>query len=140
MQDLHSSGLHPSGMPGPCSKGPLLCLKRHPQVGPWDPHTCHPPQKGSQPTKETAQTGLHAKEVTLQQLRLEFYCSRTGEFFPPSLRNLLPGSLFDHPPLLPFFVSSFFSFPLFSLSFIFPSLSLFYPCLLVLLVLILLPR
>jgi hypothetical protein len=47
--------------------------------------------------------------------------------------------LFDHPPSLPFFLLLFFSFPLFSLPYIFPSLSIFYPSLLVLLVLILLP-
>jgi hypothetical protein len=46
---------------------------------------------------------------------------------------LLPGLLFDHPPSLPFF-SLFLSIP-----FIFPSLSLFYPSFLVLLVLICYP-
>jgi hypothetical protein len=68
-------------------------------------------------------TGLDAQGVTSEQLRLQFYCSRTGEFFFPSLWDLLPGFLFNHPSSLPFFVFFFlFSFPLFSLPFIIPSL------------------
>jgi hypothetical protein len=49
-----------------------------------------------------SQTGLDAKGVTSEQLRLQFYCSRTGDFFFPSLRVWLSGLLFDHSPSLPF--------------------------------------
>jgi hypothetical protein len=48
-------GLHPLGMQGPCSKGPLVCLNREslcPKTH-GTPPTCHPPQKGSKPAKET---------------------------------------------------------------------------------------
>jgi hypothetical protein len=83
--------------------------------------------------KRHRQTGLDAKEVTSEQIRLQVYCSRIGDlFFFPSLRVWLSGLVFDHPPSLPFF-----HFFLFFLSFIFPSISLFSPSLLVLLVLIL---
>jgi hypothetical protein len=64
---------------------------------------------------------MDAKNLASEQLRLQFYYFRTGNFFSPSLRDLLPGLLFDCPPSLPFF----FSFPHYSIPFIFPSLSLF---------------
>jgi hypothetical protein len=85
--------------------------------------------------KRHTQTGLDAKELASEQLRLQFYCSRTGDFFFLFFKDLLPGLLFDHLKSLPFF----FSFPLYFIHFIFPSLSLFYPSLLVLLVLLMLP-
>jgi hypothetical protein len=68
------------------------------------------------------QTSLDAKELASEQLRLQFYRPRTGDFFffSPSLRDLLPVLLFDHS--LPEF---FFSFPHYPIPFIFPSLSLF---------------
>jgi hypothetical protein len=91
-------------------------------VGPHPLSTCH--RKAPNLPKRHTQTGLDAKELTAEQLRLQFYCSKIGDFFFPSLRDLLPGLLFDHPPSLSFF----FSFPLYS--FYFPiSLSLlsFFP-------------
>jgi hypothetical protein len=45
LQDLHSAGLVFSGMPGPHSKAPLVCLERPPPVGPWD-QTHLPPATG----------------------------------------------------------------------------------------------
>jgi hypothetical protein len=90
-------------------------------VGPHPPATHH--RKAPNLHKRHTLTDLDAKELTSEQLRLQFYCSRTGDFFPPSLSDLLPRLLFDHPTSLSFF----FSFPLYSIPFIFPSLSLFYP-------------
>jgi hypothetical protein len=88
---------------------PQLKASTHRPVGPHSLSTCH--RKAANLPKRHTQTGLDGKELASEQLRLQFYCSRTGDFFfPPSLRDLLPALLFDHPPNLPFF----FSFPLYS--------------------------
>jgi hypothetical protein len=34
------------------------------------------------------QTGMDAEGVTLEQIRMQFYCSRTGEFFFPFFKGL----------------------------------------------------
>jgi hypothetical protein len=87
----------------------------------------HPPatphRKAPNLPKRHTQTGLDAKELTSEQLRLQFCCSTTGDFFFsfffPSLRDLLPCLLCDHPPSLPIF---FVSFSVFFLFFSFSSL------------------
>jgi hypothetical protein len=50
-------------------------------LGPHPPATSH--RRGPNLPKRHTQTGLDAKGVTSQQLRLQFYCSRIGEFFFP---------------------------------------------------------
>jgi hypothetical protein len=66
------------------------------------------------------QPGLDVIGVTSEQLRLQFYCFRTGDiFFSPSLRIWLSGLLFDHQPSLPFFFTFFSPLSFFYLSFSF---------------------
>jgi hypothetical protein len=48
-------------------------------VGPHPPATCH--RRVPNLLKKHTQAGLDAKGVTSQHLRLQFYCSRTGDFF-----------------------------------------------------------
>jgi hypothetical protein len=48
-------------------------------VGPHPPSTCH--RKAPYLPKRHTQTGLDAKELASEQLRLQFYCPRTGDFF-----------------------------------------------------------
>jgi hypothetical protein len=70
----------PPATPGPHSKGPLVSLKERPMpVGPWDPTQLH--RRAPNLPKTHTQTGLDAKGVTSEQLRLHFYCSITGDFF-----------------------------------------------------------
>jgi hypothetical protein len=119
---------------------PQLKVSTQRPVGPHPPSTCY--RKAPNLPKRHTQIGLDTNELASEQLKLQFYYSRTGDFFFfnfnfnffPSLRNLLPGLLFDHPPSLPFF--SLFLSTLFLLSF---QLSSFYPSFLVLLASILLP-
>jgi hypothetical protein len=47
-------------------------------MGPHPPASCH--RRAPNLPKRHTQTGLDAKAVTSQQLRLQFYCSRTGVF------------------------------------------------------------
>jgi hypothetical protein len=47
-------------------------------MGSHPPDTCH--WRALNLLKRHAQTGLAAKELTSEQLRLQFYCSRTGYF------------------------------------------------------------
>jgi hypothetical protein len=49
-------------------------------VGPHPPSTYHR-KTPNLPDRHT-QTGLDAKELASEQLRLQFYCSRTGDIFP----------------------------------------------------------
>jgi hypothetical protein len=135
MHNLHSARSAPFRHARPTLQRPasspqgkaLACRPMGPH-----PHATHHRRAPNLPKRYT-QTSLNAKGVTAQ-LRLQFYCSRTGDvflFFPLSV--LLPGLLFDPPPYLPYF----FSFPLYSIPFIFPSLS--FLSFLILLILILLP-
>jgi hypothetical protein len=50
-------------------------------MGPQPPTTC--PRKAPNLPKRHTQTGLDAKGVTSEQLKLKFYYSRTGDFFFP---------------------------------------------------------
>jgi hypothetical protein len=77
-QDLHSAGPRPSGTPGPCSKGPLFHLSSRP-MGPHSPATHH--RRAPNLPKRHTQTSLDAKGLTSEQLILQFYCSRTADFF-----------------------------------------------------------
>jgi hypothetical protein len=98
-------------------------------VGPYLPATCH--RREPNLPKRHTQTDLDVKEITSENCnstvpeRVIFFF-----FFSHSLRVLLPGLLFDHPPSLLFFFLS-------SLSFYLSIFSLFNPSFLVLLVLIL---
>jgi hypothetical protein len=95
-----------------------LKASTHRPVGPHPLATCH--RKAPNLPKRYTQTSLDAKELASAQLRLQFYCPKTGDFFFfflilifivfPSLRDLLHVLLFHHSPPLPFF----FSFPLYS--------------------------
>jgi hypothetical protein len=98
---------------------------------PQGSHSGHHQRTLNLPKRQT-ETGLHVKGITSEKLRLQFYCSRTGDFFSPFFKGLAAWFAVWTPTNSPIF-------SLFSLPFIFPSLSLFYPSLLVLLVLILLP-
>jgi hypothetical protein len=63
-QDLHSAGPCPSGMPGLCSKGPLVSLnQRPPTIGPWDP-THLPPITGQ---LETCLRDTHREDWMLKE-------------------------------------------------------------------------
>jgi hypothetical protein len=65
--------------------------------------------------KRHTQTGLDAKGVTSEQLRLQFYCSRTGDFFFSFFKGLVVWFAVWSPTISPIF------FSLFSPPFIFPS-------------------
>jgi hypothetical protein len=69
---------------------PQLKASTHRPLGPHPLATCH--RKDPNLRKRHTQTGLDAKELASEQLRLQF-CSKTGDFFFPSLRDLLPGLL-----------------------------------------------
>jgi hypothetical protein len=92
-------------------------MPQRPASSPRKASTCrsmghHPPatyhRRAPNLPKRHTQTGLDAKGVVSQQLRLQLHCSRTSEFSFPSLRYLLPDLLFDHPATLPLF-KKFFS-------------------------------
>jgi hypothetical protein len=51
----------------------------HRPMGPHPSATHH--RRASNLQNSHTQTGLHAKAVTSEQLTLQFYCSRTGDFF-----------------------------------------------------------
>jgi hypothetical protein len=51
----------------------------HRHVGPHPPATCY--KRAPNLPKRHTRTGLDAKRVTSEHLRLQFYCSRTGDFF-----------------------------------------------------------
>jgi hypothetical protein len=103
----------PQALPGPSSAGLPDSRSTRPPHGRLHRRAPNLP-------KRYKQTGLDAKGVTSEQLKLQFYFFRTGFFFfffCLSLRVWLSGLLFDHPPSLPF-VHFFLSFFL-SLSFLF---------------------
>jgi hypothetical protein len=54
-------------------------------MGPHPPDTCH--RKAPNLPKRHTQTGLDAKELASEQLRLQFYCSTTGDFFFPFFKG-----------------------------------------------------
>jgi hypothetical protein len=77
MQDLPSSGPCPSGTPSPCFKLQLKASFPRP-MGLHPPSTCH--RKAPNLPKRHTWTGLDAKELASEQLRLQFYCSRSSDF------------------------------------------------------------
>jgi hypothetical protein len=59
---------------------PQLKASTHRPVGPHPLATCH--RKAPNLPKRHTQTGLDAKNLVSEQLRLQFYCSRSSDFFP----------------------------------------------------------
>jgi hypothetical protein len=58
---------------------PQLKAFTHRPMGPHSPATCH--RKAPNLSKRHTQTGLDAKKPASEKLRLQFYCSRTGDIF-----------------------------------------------------------
>jgi hypothetical protein len=111
---------------------PQLKASTYRPVGSYPLATCH--RKDPSLPKRDTQTGLDAKELALEQLRLQFYCSRTGNFFFPSLKGFAASFIVWSSTIS----NIFFLFSSLLYSF-YLSISLFYPSFLVLLVLIWLP-
>jgi hypothetical protein len=98
MRQLHP---HPTGIPIPQTLLDICPIKNpHPlggtgpsSIGLPDNHCTRlphrPPQEGSNLLKRHRQIGLDAKGETSEQLRLQFYCSRTGDFFFPFFKGLV---------------------------------------------------
>jgi hypothetical protein len=118
--------LHPptqAGIPAHCRAPALQACQI---TTPTGSHSGHHWRAANLPKRHT-QTGMDAKGITSEQLRLQFYCSRTVNFFSPSLKFWLSDLLFELPLSLPLF-SFLLSFFYLSFSFSFLSFSLVFVC------------